>query len=98
MDSEAEARAIQAQLYYQQGLDRVRDTPEPENQKFANGSRVHIKVIEEPWMSHFEDDCDATVVYTYDHMFGGGDVKSYCLDIDGVGRVSWYEEHQLEQI
>ena len=46
-------------------------------------------------MSHFESGVNATVRYTYAHAYGGDDVKSYCLDVDGRGEVSWYKEWQL---
>jgi hypothetical protein len=49
-------------------------------------------------MSHFQGGVNATVKYTYAHAYGGDDVKSYCLDIDNHGEVSWYEEHQLTAI
>ncbi len=49
-------------------------------------------------MSHFTSDCDATVVHTYAHAYGGDDVKSYCLDVDGHGETSWYDEWQLTVI
>lgn len=80
---------------YKQGLSNVKNDPEPEGQKFPNGSRVHICKDLGGCMSHFTSDCNATVKYTYAHAYGGNDIKSYCLDIDGVGEVSWYEEWQL---
>lgn len=49
-------------------------------------------------MSHFTSGVNATVVHTYAHAYGGRDVKSYCLNVDGEGRVSWYYEHQLTAI
>jgi hypothetical protein len=49
-------------------------------------------------MAHFQSGVNATVKNTYAHAYGGDDVKSYCLDIDDYGEVSWYEEHQLTAI
>jgi hypothetical protein len=49
-------------------------------------------------MSHFPKACNATVVGTYAQQFGGGDVKSYTLDLDGIGENSWYQEDQLTLI
>jgi len=91
-------RLEEAQGIHASGMSNVRNTPEPKGQKFPNGSRVHIAKDLGCMMSHFESDLDATVKYTYDHAYGGGNVTSYCLDIDGVGEVSWYEEHQLTLI
>ena len=83
-----ETRLAQAQSIYAAGLKKVETTPEPEGQKFPNGSRVRVG----------QGECNATVRYTYAHAYGGGDVKSYCLDIDGYGEVSWYEEGRLSAI
>ena len=82
-----------------QGILKVSHNPEPEGQKFKCGSRVHVSADLGPSMSHFKSDCDATVMYTHAHAYGGGRVKSYCLEIDGnKGTSSWYEESQLTQI
>lgn len=84
---------------YQEGLDRVKTTPEPEGQKFHIGSRVKIADNLGPGMSHFSGaGKSATVLYTYAHAYGGSGVKSYALDIDGLGDCAWYEEHQLSLI
>lgn len=80
------------------GLKRVDTTPEPTGQKFPNGSRVRIVDDLGSGMSHFQSGVNATVVYTYAHAYGGNDVKSYCLDIDDYGQVSWYHEWQLTAI
>ena len=81
---------------HQDGLDRVKTTPMPEGQKFPIGARVRIADDLGPYMTHFSGKgCIATVVHTYDHAFGGGDTKSYTLNIDGLGNSSWYLEHQL---
>lgn len=79
---------------FREGQLRVKTTPEPEGQKFPIGSRVRIGEMPVS-MSHFRGNCDATVLYTYAHAYGGDDVRSYCLDVDGEGSVSWYSEDQL---
>lgn len=79
-------------------LERVKNTPEPQGQKFHVGSRVKITDHLESYMSHFPSGKAATVLYTYAHAFGGNDIKNYCLNVDGIGQVSWYFEHQLELI
>jgi len=83
---------------YNAALAKVASMPEPKGQKFPNRSRVRIADDLGSAMSHFQGGVNATVKYTYDHAYGGGDVKSYCLDIDGYGEVSWYREHQLTAI
>jgi len=87
-----------AQQVYNAGLAKVASVPEPKGQKFPNGSRVRIADDLGSAMSHFQGGVNATVKYTYAHAYGGDDVKSYCLDIDGYGEVSWYYEHQLTAI
>jgi hypothetical protein len=84
--------------YYQRARQRVKDTPPPEGQKFKPGTRVKIAKNLGPHMSHFPCDKMATVLYTYAHAYQSDDersLKQYCLDIDGIGEVSWYEEDQL---
>lgn len=93
-----EERHAQAQGIYQAGLEKVANTPPPEGQKYDPGTRVRIADDLGPSMSHFTNGANATVKYTYAHAYGGSDVKSYCLDIDGLGQVSWYYEHQLTPI
>jgi len=91
-------RADQANSIYQQGIENVKNKPVPKGQKFQPGTRV--KIIDDlgTSMSHFPSGKEATVKYTYAHAYGGDNVKNYCLDIDGVGEVSWYYEHQLQTI
>lgn len=84
-----------AKSYYEQSLERVRTTPYPKGQKFPPGTRVRISDKLEDCMSHFVSGKTATVQYTYAHAYGGDDVEKYSLDIDGVGEISWYYEHQL---
>ena len=91
-------REEQAQAIYAAGLKQVEETPEPEGQKFPKGARVRIADDLGPFMSHFQSGVDATVLYTYAHAYGGGNVKDYCLDIDGGGSVAWYHENQLTLI
>ena len=83
---------------HQQGLENVKQEAEPKGQKYPCGSRVRIADDLGESMSHFYSGKDATVEYVYAHAYGGDDVTSYSLDIDGIGSVSWYEEHQLSPI
>lgn len=87
----------QAQAIYDAGMQRVETKSEPPNQKFPCGSRVRIVDDLGPHMSHFPSGVGATVKYVYAHAFGGVDVKSYCLDVDGEGEISWYKEDQLRK-
>lgn len=95
---EHETRQSQAMSCYEAGESRVKTTPSPKGQKFPCGTRVRIAKDLGSAMSHFESDCNATVKYVHAHAYGGDDIKSYCLDIDGVGEVSWYDEWQLSGI
>ena len=92
------SREAQAKAYHESCKQAMKLKPQPKGQKFDCGSRVHISANLGRSMTHFMSDCDATVVYVYDHMYGGGNVKSYCLDIDDYGTVSWYDEEQLTAI
>jgi len=94
--SSYEDRLAEAQAMHMAGMRRVTETPEPPGQKFPCGSRVRIKDDLGSRMSHFPSGKLATVVHVYAHAFGGSNVESYCLDIDGHGQVAWYHEHQLE--
>jgi hypothetical protein len=76
-------------------MEQMKSRPVPNKQKFQPGARVRIADDLGPAMSHFPAGRTAVVRYTYAHAFGGANVKSYCLDVDGIGEVSWYEEHQL---
>ena len=91
-DRETRARAI-----YEGGMNKVRTQKYPDGQKFPPGARVFITRNMPSYMWHFECGKWATVEYTYAHAFGGGDVKSYSLKIDGHGSVAWYEEDQLSE-
>ncbi len=91
-------RQTQAKVIYEQGLEKVRSTPNPEGQKFPAGSRVRIEDDLGRSMSHFPSGTDATVEYTHAHAYGGSDVKLYSLLIDGRGSCAWYHEHQLKAI
>lgn len=93
MNHEEYAQAIRAKN--DRSEERVRAEPVPIGQKFAPGTRVRIADNLGPSMSHFPKGRFATVVSTYAHQYGGDDVKSYTLNIDGLGQHSWYEEHQL---
>ncbi len=49
-------------------------------------------------MSHFTNDCDAIVMYSYADNYGGGNTESYGIYIKGKGQTAWYHEHQLTLI
>lgn len=86
-----------AKAIYEVALNRVKNTPEPNGQKFHIGERVWIGDMPS-YMSHFENNVWATVQYVYAHAYGGDDIKSYSLNIDNYGSVAWYEEYQLSRI
>lgn len=93
-----EQRFIEAYAYHQAALQRVATTPPPSDQKFTPGTRVKIAENLGSRMRHFPSGKLATVRYTYAHAFGrvsALNLTQYCLDIDGIGEVSWYDEHQL---
>ena len=79
-------------------LRKVKETPDPDGQKFPRGSRVRIADDLGVSMSHFKSGVDATVEYVHAHAYGGSDVKSYSLNIDDCGSVAWYYESQLSAI
>lgn len=87
-----------AQAHCEAGMRRVATTPEPKGQKFPCGSRVRIADDLGECMRHFQSGVEATVHHTYAHAFGGDDVKSYSLILEGRGMVAWYSEEQLTAI
>lgn len=94
-------RFSEASAYHQAALQRVAETPPPAGQKFKPGARVKIADNLGPHMSHFPSGKLATVRYTYAHAYRATDERSlsqYCLDIDGIGEVSWYDECQLSEV
>jgi len=91
-------RLNSAKAIYAKGLEKVKSTPEPKLQKFANGSRVKIADDLGGSMSHFRSGVEAEVQYTYAHAYGGDDVKSYSLKFDDGSTSSWYEEWQLTAV
>lgn len=92
------SREADAKDIYAAGLHNVLFNPVPEGQKFPPGTRVRIDDNLHKRMAHFPAGANATVCYTYAHAYGGKDVKSYSLDIDGHGQVSWYPESALTKI
>ena len=68
-------------------------------QKFKVGTFVHVAKDLGSMMSHFENNVDAIIGYTYAQKYGGTDNKSYSLYLIKNGKVynsvAWYEEHQL---
>lgn len=93
-----EERESDARIIYNEGLRRVRESPVPAAQKFPPGTRVKIDDVLPGYMDHFPKGKLATVQYTYAHAYGGDYVKSYSLDIDGLGETAWYEENQLSLV
>lgn len=85
----------EAEAFHDAGMIRARTAPAPSKQKFRCGQRVRIAADLGSAMKHFPADRLATVRYTHAHAYGGDSVKSYCLDVDGIGEISWYEERQL---
>ena len=87
-----------AESIYKQGLKNVKNNPVPKEQKYLPGERVRIKSNLGSTMSHFPSGRLATVKYTYAQAYWGNDVKSYCLDVDDIGEVSWYPENRIRRI
>lgn len=101
-----------AKSIYEEGMERVKNTPAPEGQKFPPGCRVKIIGDSHPLISMTSDLNGnileesvtqsryvgklATVEYTYSHAFGGNAVSTYSLDIDGIGSHAWHQEENLE--
>jgi hypothetical protein len=68
------------------------------SQKFFNGDHVFIGDMPS-YMSHFENNCEAIVMYTYAEKYGSGknNSKEYCVYLlPNRGEVSWYKESQLK--
>ncbi len=84
----------QAMGFYAACLAKLNKNVTPAGQKFRIGTRVRI--ADNP-VGHFSG-YNATVKYTYAQMYGGTNTHSYCIDIDNIGEVSWYEENQLTLI
>lgn len=91
-------REAMAKARYTEGLLRAMSNPEPQGQKFPCGARVRIAEDLGPRMRHFISGANATVEYVHAHAYGGSDVKSYSLFVDGHGSCAWYEEWQLSAI
>ena len=91
-------RVAQANAFYRRGLSNVENKPMPKGQKYPPGTRVRIAEDLGSSMSHFPSGKLATIEYTYAHAYGGDDVKCYSLNVDGLGSIAWYYEHQLEAI
>jgi hypothetical protein len=68
-------------------------------QKFHNGDLVRVAKDLGPCMSHFSNDCDAIVKYSYEDKYGGPSCNpTYGIFIKGKGTSAWYDEHQLTLI
>ena len=91
-----EERSKLATAHYEQAMKDMETKPTPVGQKFPRGARVLIaKDLSKDGMGHFQSGVKATVEYTYAHAYGGNNIKSYSLKIDGGNSVAWYLEHQL---
>lgn len=66
-------------------------------QKFKRGDLVHIAKDLGPYMSHFDNDCDAIILGSYRDQYGGEDnVDDWSvLFCDSGGECSWYHTNQL---
>lgn len=64
-------------------------------QMFHKGDLVHVAKDLGPMMSHFENDTDAIVIGSYKDQFGGDNVDSFTLHLEGRGQASWYYGCQL---
>lgn len=85
------------------GINRIAQTPKTPAtvNKFNPGDRVKIADSLGNHMAHFPFGKLATVKYTYAQSYGSKDDRSmqqYCLDVDGIGVVSWYDEQQLSAV
>ncbi|MDE2105409.1 MAG: hypothetical protein KGL39_49740, partial [Patescibacteria group bacterium] len=69
-----------------------------EKQKFHKGDHVRIAKDLGQSMSHFQADCEAIVIGSYNDQYGGGNTRDYTLHLKGGGQVSWYYENQLTMI
>lgn len=68
-------------------------------EKFRRGDLVRIAKDLGPSMEHFRGKgCRAIVIGSYRDKYGGDNTKSYTLFIEGSGKTSWYDEHQLTLI
>lgn len=93
---EPEAKFYGAEAIYQDGLEKVKNTPPPEGQKFLPGQRVRISRDGLGWSVPIGS--LATVEYTSAHAYGGKDIQLYSLIVDDHGSVAWFHEDQLEAI
>ena len=75
--------------------ERVSRLKEPIGQKYHIGELVKIKIELPKSKFHFPSGKLGVVRYTYAHAYGGENVKSYCLNVLGIGEVSWYDEEDI---
>jgi hypothetical protein len=89
----------ESQEYTQRCRVRLKRRPVPVGQKFLPGERVRLIRHDHPTEGVLQlEGKMATVKYTYSHMYGGDDIKSYCLDFDHCGEVSWFQEEDIERV
>lgn len=96
---------------YLASKDRVKNTPVPEGQKFLPGTLVRLRDPRDSatkldslqnflnWQRAKDPDEGkiAVVLHTYAHAFGGDDVRTYCVEIEGV-ESAWFDENWLEAV
>ena len=68
------------------------------NQKFHTGDLVKIVDDLGPRMNHFQSGVEGIILGSYKDLYGGSNVDSYSLYIEGRGNAAWYYENQLTLI
>ena len=63
-----------------------------------NGCPARSRRVSAPSMHHFTGRYRAVVVGSYKDQFGGSDVDSFTLFLEGYGETSWYRVNQLTLI
>jgi hypothetical protein len=98
MMKDYQTRLAEARARQEAALIRVKQTPPPAGQKFAPGEQVFISTDIGRNMGHFQSGKIATVLYTHAHAYQSTEDKIYCLYIDGIGEMAWFEECQLSKV
>jgi len=69
------------------------------NQEFQFGDVVYISRYLGKYMQHFRNNALASIIGSYDKLYGGGDTNSYMVKfLDNGCRCAWYESWQLIKI
>lgn len=86
-----EKRLAQAKAYSAWGEENVKNGTFKTKQKYPKGARVQT--------THTWAGCTTgTIIGTYAQLYGGDNIDSYSLDIDGRGKCSWFPEASLTLI